>query len=156
MWRRLSRRYCLIFAITCYKTVHTTNFDIAFLQHFVPPTCPTKFNKLTSLQHDCCRDKVAEKFTLQDLTIIRTHEGTCCWEHVPALCSCVCTLSYFVATTFSRYMSLLHVSCEQCMVLSLQHALATCPCIMTPHVQGALELIGIALQPFDKKESFNM
>ena len=62
--------------------------------------------KQVELSAKCRRDKIAENFLSKDLTVIRTHEGTCCCdttrEHVSASLSCVCLCNiprlHFLAT----------------------------------------------------------
>ena len=93
------------------------------------------------------RDKIAEKFVLQDLKIIKTHEGMCCSEisrgHIPASFACVCVPNVILSLLHSPVTCPCYMSpmCEQHLILSLPHAPATCPCVMTPRVRGPLSQV---------------
>ena len=114
-----------------------TQFDIAFLQHFVPAPCTTKFNKLYSWQHvagipNCRKIRVPGPYNYQDT------RGDIWLRHIPGTCTCfmfVCvSLMWFCPycvppVTCPCYMSPLHVP---------DFFAATCPCVMTRRVRGDL------------------
>ena len=118
-----------------------TQGDIAFLQHFVPATCPVKFNELNSVQHvagtklpknSCCTSLELSGHTRQHIA------ATCPSDAFPLRFLCV-----YVMWLCCCYMSQLHFpdTCPQCvkqMILWLQHVATTRTCIIILCVREAL------------------
>ena len=137
MWRHLSRHYCLIFAITCYKTVHTTNY-----WHRIPVTfCPckvqgqnvpvpvrqssTSWPLCSRLQGQSCpKICVAGPYNYQD-TRGDMSLGTC---------PCFIFVCVYLKLFCSCYILPLRVDPATCLMWTMHNFVAaTCPCDMSLH-----------------------
>ena len=122
-------------------------------QHFVPPTCPTKFNKLNFLQH-VTGTKLPKKSCCRALQLTGDTRG-----RAAATYPGVISLLYFLICVYLMwfcpcYIPPLHVpaTCLQCVNntwfcrcnMPLRHAPATCPCVITPRVRGPLDSLQVS------------